>query len=162
MTSNQVLMADHACYLRSFIGFTSKGFSETDSVASPTSILDIKPFSSLEIFATPLVFTSCLSASEMELSENYTCVISHGPNPKTTHIFDNCIVESCCGVVRFSASRKENFFSACSRFPSENFLSFCYACKKNLGQGKDISMIKRRGGVIMSFRILKLTPLKQC
>ncbi|XP_042375252.1 FCS-Like Zinc finger 8-like isoform X1 [Zingiber officinale] len=36
-----------------------------------------------------------ISVSEMERSEDYTCVISHGPNPKTTHIFDNCIVESC-------------------------------------------------------------------
>ncbi|KAJ6771615.1 FCS-LIKE ZINC FINGER 8 [Salix koriyanagi] len=62
---------------------------------------------------SPRVFTRCLSASEMELSEDYTCVITHGPNPKTTHIFDNCIVESCCGVVGFSAS-------------------------KNLEQGKDI------------------------
>ncbi|KAK6130212.1 hypothetical protein DH2020_036022 [Rehmannia glutinosa] len=43
---------------------------------------------------------SSLSASEMELSEDYTCVISYGPNPRTTHIFDDCIVESCCGVVK--------------------------------------------------------------
>ncbi|XP_042518037.1 FCS-Like Zinc finger 8 [Macadamia integrifolia] len=274
VTSKQALMADHASlpsptdrYIRhassffssprSFTGFASKGFSETDSLVSPTSILDIKPFSGpgtptfsdrssskspepslenkhpweklesggvglglvdalsddkfnnfskpdsrmvlfgsqlkiqippfppsvlspadspkspadfgiktrnsqlgffspgsvnkspfgsvnpgLETPTTPRVFTGCLSASEMELSEDYTCVISHGPNPKTTHIFDNCIVESCCGVVGFSASRKENFFSDQSRFPSENFLSFCYACKKNLGQGKDIYMYR--------------------
>ncbi|KAF8394389.1 hypothetical protein HHK36_020597 [Tetracentron sinense] len=56
------------------------------------------------------VLERCLSASEMELSEDYTCVIYHGPIPKTTHIFDNCIVESCCGVVELSSSRK-NFFS---------------------------------------------------
>ncbi|KAF8392398.1 hypothetical protein HHK36_022740 [Tetracentron sinense] len=52
--------------------------------------------SGLETPGSPLVFTGCLSASEMELSEDYTCVIYHGPNPKTTHIFDNCIVENCC------------------------------------------------------------------
>ncbi|KAK6135034.1 hypothetical protein DH2020_031212 [Rehmannia glutinosa] len=42
-------------------------------------------------------FSRQLSLKEMELSEDYTCVITHGPNPKTTHIFDNCIVECCCG-----------------------------------------------------------------
>ncbi|KAF8401720.1 hypothetical protein HHK36_012666 [Tetracentron sinense] len=62
--------------------------------------------SGLETPGSPRIFTGCLSASEMELSEDYTCVISHGPNPKTTHIFDNCVVESCCGVVGFSAARK--------------------------------------------------------
>ncbi|XP_047317954.1 FCS-Like Zinc finger 8 [Impatiens glandulifera] len=85
-----------------------------------------------------------ISASDMELSEDYTRVISHGPNPKTTHIFDDCIVESCCGVVDFSATKKEsdNGFRAMTTksmsYPSESFLSFCYGCKKNLGHGKDI------------------------
>ncbi|GFS36722.1 NAD(P)H-quinone oxidoreductase subunit, putative [Actinidia rufa] len=59
---------------------------------------------------SPRVFTGCLSASEMELSEDYTRVISYGPNPKTTHIFDDCVVESCCGVVGLSAARNENGF----------------------------------------------------
>ncbi|KAL6522653.1 hypothetical protein OROHE_016500 [Orobanche hederae] len=87
---------------------------------------------------------SSLSASEMELSEDYTCVISYGPNPRTTHIFDDCIVESCCGVVKFSESRKENvsFPNRSMSYPSESFLSFCYSCKKNLGQGKDIYMYR--------------------
>ncbi|XP_020591701.1 protein MARD1-like [Phalaenopsis equestris] len=43
----------------------------------------------------PRIFTGRLSPKEMELSEDYTCVISYGPNPKKTHIFDNCVVESC-------------------------------------------------------------------
>lgn len=43
-----------------------------------------------------------LSLREMESSEDYTCVITHGPNPKTIHIFDNCVVESCCDL------KKEN------------------------------------------------------
>uniref|UniRef100_A0A5B6YG05 FLZ-type domain-containing protein n=1 Tax=Davidia involucrata TaxID=16924 RepID=A0A5B6YG05_DAVIN len=83
--------------------------------------------------------TGCLSMSDMELSEDYTCVISHGPNPRTTHIYDDCIVESCCGVVSLSALRNEYCsLSDKSNSPSENFLSFCYTCKKNLGQGEDI------------------------
>ncbi|CAI9775901.1 unnamed protein product [Fraxinus pennsylvanica] len=89
------------------------------------------------------VFSS-LSASEIELLEDYTCVISHGPNPKTTHIFDDCIVEIYCGVVKLSESRKQTgFFSNRSMsYSSENFLSFCYSCKKNIGQGKDIYMYR--------------------
>lgn len=67
-----------------------------------------------------------MSLSEMELSEEYTCVISHGPNPKTTHIFDNCIVESYCSLPNNPNS------------PSLNFLSFCHTCKKHLEQTKDI------------------------
>lgn len=70
---------------------------------------------------------SVLSLSEMELSEEYTCVISHGPNPKTTHIFDNCVVEeSYCSVPNSPHS-----FSL-------NFLSFCYTCKNHLEHTKDI------------------------
>ncbi|KAL5541545.1 hypothetical protein UlMin_009255 [Ulmus minor] len=92
---------------------------------------------------SPRVFAGALSATEMELSEDYTCVITHGPNPRTTHIFDNCIVESCCGVVGFSSSRKDyGFPSDRSSLSSENFLSFCYSCKKSLSQGKDIYMYR--------------------
>lgn len=101
--------------------------------------------SGIEAPNSPRVLIGSLSASEMELSEDYTCVITHGPNPRTTHIFDNCIVESCCGVVGFSATRKENnqFLGGHGpTYPSESFLSFCYACKKNLGQGKDIFMYR--------------------
>ncbi|CAN0856964.1 FCS-Like Zinc finger 8 [Linum grandiflorum] len=76
------------------------------------------------------------SPSEMELSEDYTCVISRGPNPKTTHIFDDCIVDSCCGVFTFNSSEKE------ASHPSESFLSSCDNCGKSLGQGKDIYMYR--------------------
>ncbi|WJX12131.1 hypothetical protein P8452_02662 [Trifolium repens] len=67
-----------------------------------------------------------LSLSEMELSEEYTCVKSHGPNPKTTHIFDNCVVESYCSV-----PNSPHYFSL-------NFLSFCHTCKNHLEHTKDI------------------------
>lgn len=70
--------------------------------------------------------TGCASVSEMELSEDYTCVISRGPNPRTTHIFDNCIVESFYSLSDQSSSA------------SVSFLSFCYTCKKNLEQKNDI------------------------
>lgn len=71
--------------------------------------------------------TGVLSLSEMELSEEYTCVISHGTNPRTTHIFDNCVVEG-----HFYVPNKY------PQSPSGNFLNFCYTCKKHLEQTKDI------------------------
>lgn len=84
-----------------------------------------------------------LSIIDMEQSEDYTCVISHGPNPKTTHIFGNCIVESCCGVdgcsSSSSSSYRQNGFVSLS---PENFLSFCHHCKKQLQQGEDIYMYR--------------------
>lgn len=87
---------------------------------------------------SPKISTGGLSLREMELSEDYTCVISRGPNPKTTRIFDNCIVESCCGVVAVSDLKKEYNLNS----PSQSFLSFCHTCKKNLGEGKDIYMYR--------------------
>lgn len=103
------------------------------------------PFGSVTsgVEGSPRVFSGYLSASEMESSEDYTCVITHGPNPKTTHIFEDCIVDDCCGVVGFSSLRKENWFlSDQPSYPSDDFLSFCYSCKKSLGQGKDIYMYR--------------------
>lgn len=91
--------------------------------------------------SSPRLFTGRLSPSEMELSEDYTCVISRGPNPRTTHIFENCIVESCGDG--FVALRKESSSLADhSGYTSDDFLSYCYACRKNLGQGKDIFMYR--------------------
>ncbi|XWS36317.1 hypothetical protein CRYUN_Cryun20dG0074800 [Craigia yunnanensis] len=84
------------------------------------------PNSGIHIKDSPRVFTGCLPVKEMELSEDYTCVISHGPNPKTTHIFDNCVVENYCSVSDKSMSTPASF------------LSFCHTCKKNLEQKIDI------------------------
>ncbi|KAF5741917.1 hypothetical protein HS088_TW10G00925 [Tripterygium wilfordii] len=66
-----------------------------------------------------------LSVSEMELSEDYTRVISYGDNPKTTHIFGNFVVES-----HYSFSKPNS--------GTKDFLSSCYTCKKNLDQKSDI------------------------
>ncbi|KAI0501231.1 hypothetical protein KFK09_016174 [Dendrobium nobile] len=86
--------------------------------------------------------TSCLSPSEMELSEDYTRVVSHGPNPRTIHIFDTCTIENCNNGL--SPSRREIKFSidGSSNFPSVNSLSFCQSCRKKIVQGKDIFMYR--------------------
>ncbi|KAK6260071.1 Zf-FLZ domain - like 1 [Theobroma cacao] len=88
------------------------------------------PDSGIHVKDSPRVFTGCLPVREMELSEDYTCVISHGPNPKTTHIFDNCVVESYCTLPDKPKSAPESF------------LSFCHTCKKNLEQKIDIYMYR--------------------
>lgn len=71
--------------------------------------------------------TECLSVSEMELSEDYTCITYHGANGRTTHIYDNCIVES-----HFTVQPDK------PKAAPSSFLSFCYTCKKSLEQTKDI------------------------
>jgi len=94
-------------------------------------------------------FIKSLSASEIELSEDYTCVISHGPNPKTTHIFCDCVLETHATDLKTHNKNEEegkgvSLFSVNSihtpnHFPSsEDFLSFCNHCKKKLEEGKDI------------------------
>ncbi|XP_075497554.1 FCS-Like Zinc finger 8-like [Primulina tabacum] len=88
-------------------------------------------------------FSRQLSLKEMELSEDYTCVITHGSNPKTTHIFDDCIVENCGAnddeITSDPPRETESGFEInVSTFPSPKFLSFCHTCREILEQGQDI------------------------
>ncbi|KAK7384799.1 hypothetical protein VNO78_30502 [Psophocarpus tetragonolobus] len=93
-------------------------------------------------------FMKSLSASEIELSEDYTCVISHGPNPKTTHIFCDCILKTHANDLKETKENVEegkelSLFSIESlhtpnQYTSDDFLSFCYYCNKKLEEGKDI------------------------
>ncbi|KAI9110315.1 hypothetical protein K1719_018757 [Acacia pycnantha] len=93
-------------------------------------------------------YLGSLSAREIELSEDYTCIISHGPNPKRTHIFGDCILE-CHKTDSTQFSQKEEpemrFYKistlsqeSANPYPSDNALSFCYSCKKKLEEGKDV------------------------
>ncbi|XP_039037655.1 FCS-Like Zinc finger 8-like [Hibiscus syriacus] len=113
--------------------------SPSESPTTPTDLNIIKTRTSQLSSFSSIFIGSSLSASEMELSEDYTCVITHGTNPRTTHIFDDCVVETCCGVVGFSCSNGIWGDDGTS-FQSDNFLSFCHACNKNLSPGKDIYM----------------------
>ncbi|KHM98768.1 FCS-Like Zinc finger 10-like [Glycine soja] len=82
-----------------------------------------------------------LSAREIELSEDYTCIISHGLNPKRTHIFGDCILECHNNDFTefnkkeepaFSSSQVPAFSDGSAPYPSGNILSFCYSCNKKL------------------------------
>lgn len=106
------------------------------------------------------ICTGFLSQREMELSEDYTCIITHGPNPKTTHIFDNCIIESC--VDELIPPKKDN--KDCAKqseepvvvYPSEIFLSHCYTCKKSITLGKQDIYIFRYVFFLFSYFYLIL------
>lgn len=92
-----------------------------------------------------------LSARDIELSEDYTCIISHGPNPKTTHIFGDCILDCQAHeltnfdkkidqeVELLQVSERANGLTHCS---SDEFLSFCHSCKKKLEKEEDIYMYR--------------------
>lgn len=94
-----------------------------------------------------------LIPEEIELSEDYTCVISHGPNPKTTHIFGDCVLKSHPNGID-PGNKRESFetkmpcvenclqIPASLPYPSNDFLSCCYFCKKKLEEGKDIYMYR--------------------
>ncbi|CAL4918264.1 unnamed protein product [Urochloa decumbens] len=77
---------------------------------------------------------AAVAPGEVALSEDYTCVISRGPNPRTRHIFDDCIVESCGDDVLVEKMDKDAGRAAVA----SGFLSSCHACSKQLGNGNDI------------------------
>ncbi|GJN05608.1 hypothetical protein PR202_ga23255 [Eleusine coracana subsp. coracana] len=88
-------------------------------------------------------FIGSVSASEIEQSEDYTRIIARGPNPKTTHIFGDCILEplpaddeaameEAATESYLVVKRAEEAATAC-----EDFLSSCFTCRKKL-EGSDI------------------------
>ncbi|KAF8047737.1 hypothetical protein N665_2849s0007 [Sinapis alba] len=82
---------------------------------------------------------SCLSEDEMEMSEDYTCIITHGPNPKTTHIYGDQVLECHKNEDNKEKSTETELDSM---FPLDNFLSVCNFCNKKLVVGKDIYMYR--------------------
>ncbi|XP_042427290.1 FCS-Like Zinc finger 8-like [Zingiber officinale] len=109
------LIEDAAKGSRSMILFGSQLKTKIPSMDSPSSPIEfgVKNKDSLLAlvspgapFSPPAFAAGSVSVAELEKSEDYTCIISRGPNPKTTHIFDDCVLESF-GVDEFTAVRKK-------------------------------------------------------
>ncbi|KAK7261839.1 hypothetical protein RIF29_28162 [Crotalaria pallida] len=92
-------------------------------------------------------YIGSLSAREIELSEDYTCIISHGPNPKRTHIFGDCILEchrndftefSKKEEPAFRSSDVSTFSERSAPYPSDSVLSFSHSCNNKLEKEEDI------------------------
>ncbi|KAL0330305.1 UNVERIFIED_CONTAM: FCS-Like Zinc finger 10 [Sesamum radiatum] len=102
-----------------------------------------------------------IPASEIELSEDYTCVRTHGPNPKVTHIFCDRILE-CHNdeVTEFLKKSENDNANPEADEPADNLgwyhtpeadkpadvlglypPKFCYSCQKKL-DGEDIYMYR--------------------
>ncbi|KAL9251240.1 FCS-Like Zinc finger 10-like protein [Drosera capensis] len=123
-------------------------------VGSPKEDISVKKLgSSPVVVGSENGLVGYLSLTDIELSEDYTCVISHGPNPKTTHIFGDFILECHAGEAELQNRRGQmetgspklgNYCKFPGLYPSDDddFLSFCCFCKKQLGEGKDIYMYR--------------------
>lgn len=96
-------------------------------------------------------YVGSLTAREIELSEDYTCIISHGPNPKTTRIFGDCILE-CHTDENIDSSEIEepgiesSPSGSCSEGLGHGVLDassqICYSCKKVLKEEHDIYLCR--------------------
>ncbi|XP_066363744.1 FCS-Like Zinc finger 10-like [Miscanthus floridulus] len=96
----------------------------------------------------PRRYVGSVSATEVEQSEDYTCIIAHGPNPKTTRIFGDCILEPCTlgdGVDAMEVKEGAESYWLVKCFddgePGEEFLSSCGSCKKKL-DGNDFCIYR--------------------
>lgn len=98
-------------------------------------------------FVTSDDIVGCPKPEDIKLSEDYTCVISHGTNPKTIHIFGDRILDchpSGINIPNETASLETGIpclESALAPHASDDFLRNCYFCKKKL-EGKDIYMYR--------------------
>lgn len=96
-------------------------------------------------------YVGSLSKRDIELSEDYTCIISHGPNPKTIHIFGDCVLECHANETENFGKKEElgiespqvatNSEDLAPVQPDEA-LRFCYSCKTKLEEDKDIYMYR--------------------
>lgn len=85
-------------------------------------IVDDRSSSSPMNIISSKAYSRSLSGREMALSEDYTCIISHGPNPKTTHIFGDCILD--CDPKELGALDSKEQGESLPNLPDDSF-SLC-------------------------------------
>ncbi|KAL0734019.1 hypothetical protein Bca4012_010229 [Brassica carinata] len=121
------------------------GTFSADDCPTKTRVLSQSKFGAEGYFpgiGSDNAFSCCLSEDEMEMSEDYTCIITHGPNPKTTHIYGDQVLECHKNELEKDEDNKEKSIETKldSMFPLGNFLSVCNFCNKKLLVGEDIYM----------------------
>lgn len=78
---------------------------------------------------------SMMSLDDIVNSEDYTCVVSRGPNPKTTHIFGDHVFELQVEHLMPGEIKDETNMPPLVK---EGVMSFCSFCSEKLREGKDI------------------------
>lgn len=144
LTSNHNLKPKNFCSEATTTISLSSGVGTVSEVHNS---LGIQP-SSLPIpIESSQGYVGSLSAKEIELSEDYTCIISHGPNPKTIHIFGDCILECHTNELSNFGKKEESGITlpqvdknlkGLTPDSSNGVLKFGYTCKKKLEEGEDI------------------------
>ena len=115
-------------------------------------------------------YIGSLSARDIELSEDYTCIISHGPNPKRTHIFGDCILECQKDDFTEFCKKEEPAFRSfqdstisegSSPYPFDNVLRFCYSCHKKLEEGESFYLYRFVPNIYLTLLLLLQLNQKQ-
>jgi hypothetical protein len=124
-------------YVRELVLFNSTHLGASSHSASIGKFL--APRSLLASIGGPHKCLGSVSAMVVEQSKDYTCIIAHGPNPKITRIFGDCILERVTAVVLEGESMeakegKEAAESYCLvKCSDEVFSNSCLTCKEKCG-----------------------------
>ncbi|CAL4902659.1 unnamed protein product [Urochloa decumbens] len=120
------------------------GGAQPGAGSHPTDLGELRASGSLPAsIGGPRRYVGSVSATEAEQSEDYTCIIAHGPNPKTTRIFGDCILEPCTvrvpdgesvDAMEVKEGAESYWLVKCfdDGEAGEEFLSSCVSCKKKL------------------------------
>ncbi|KAG6581903.1 Protein MARD1 [Cucurbita argyrosperma subsp. argyrosperma] len=130
---------------------SNSSFQVINSSPQRENSLPIKSCSLPITIGASNAYVGSLTAREIELSEDYTCIISHGPNPKTTRIFGDCILE-CHTDENIDSSKMEepgiessplgSFSEGFDRGVVDANVQICYSCKKVLKEEHDIYLCR--------------------
>jgi hypothetical protein len=82
--------------------------------------------------------SSYMSLDDIVNSEDYTCVVSRGPNPRTTHIFGDRVFEFQGEQLMHGEGGCEE--SVVPPLKGDNTMSFCCFCREKLKEKEDIYM----------------------
>jgi hypothetical protein len=141
---------------------TVPGGAQPGASSHPADLGKLRASGSLPAsIGAPRRYIGSVSATEVEQSEDYTCIIAHGPNPKTTRIYGDCILEPC--TVRVSGCESMDAMEVKEGTESywlvkcfddgeagEEILSSCATCKKKL-DGNDSCIYRYVDAILTIF-----------